>query len=212
MVLLTKLMREILFRAKRVDNEEWAYGYYSPDMLEKTHGDSVDWAFIKEQRHEEVTVVTHYVKKATVGQFTGLLDKNGRKIFEGDIVIQPGTKWFDHGYPDYMRGVIKWRYSQWQVTAHCVNPNKRGTADASNDELSCALNDNYFEDGEKTEWEIMGNVHDNPNLFKKDYLPISCYECGELMHKNYVVTWGNLVLCQNCYFKRMWELTIKDVI
>ena len=75
-------MREILFRAKRIDNEEWAYGYYSPDVLEKTDGDSVDWAFIKEQRHEEVTIVTHYVKKATVGQFTGLLDENGRKIFK----------------------------------------------------------------------------------------------------------------------------------
>lgn len=146
-------MHKILFRAKRVDNNEWVYGYYAPDMLEKTHGNGVDWAFIKEQRHEEVTVVTHYVKKVTVGQFTGLLDKNGREIYEGDIVVQPGSKWFDHGYPDHMRGVIKWLYSQWQVTA-----------DGSN----YALNDNYFEDGEKTEWEIMGNVHDNPNLFKKE--------------------------------------------
>jgi len=95
-----------------------------------------------------------------VMQFTGMLDANGVKIFEGDIVVIPDEYiWFDNGEPNY-RGVVEMIYSSWGVTAHCVNSEKRGISNG----INYMLNDDGVSDNCNSSWLVIGNIHQNPEL------------------------------------------------
>ena len=98
-------MREILFRGKRVDNGEWVYGSFIPDLMEIHYGDKDLDGFIKPFGKTKEERVMVEVERNTVGQYTGLKDKNGTRIFEGDIVTC-----------DYFCGVVNFYEGTWCVT------------------------------------------------------------------------------------------------
>ena len=130
-------MREILFRGKRVDNGEWVYG-----LLCRV-GDT--YANIVEKSTEVMcTVLTN-----TIGQSTGLTDKNGKKIFEGDIIHLEYSQVF-------FGGVYFGEYSaEVSYKEGCFITDGINNGDEIETPLSGFNND---------EVEIIGNIHDNPEL------------------------------------------------
>ena len=141
-------MREILFRGKRIDSGEWVYGNLNYGTIEiKSIKDSY---YISDFDVNPWDKKFYPVIPESVGQFTGLTDKNGKKIFEGDIIkIVP-----DYDYSD--------DYSISKVYSYngvfCVDYH-------GDDFYSTALGflDDYLFDGD---FEVIGNIHDNPELLE----------------------------------------------
>lgn len=137
-------MREILFRGKRIDNGEWVEGWYLPattvthyGCMPETIGVSI--TYMLEDGFFEDTVVF----PDTVGQYTGLTDKNGRKIFERDIV-QFRTRGGSLFKPLYVR----W----YEETASFI-------VTESNCVRSYPMDRTW-------EYEVLGNFYDNIDLLK----------------------------------------------
>lgn len=131
-------MREILFRGKDADGK-WHYGCLLTGQGEQSNGARI----ISRDKNIESWVA---VFKETVGQFTGLLDKNGAKIFEGDIV----DSWANFENGPYFREVI---YSGESEMCGLVFKPLTGFT-------LCKNNEKHF--------EVVDNIHDNPTLLKAE--------------------------------------------
>ena len=127
-------MRKILFRGKRKDNGEWVYGYYIRYGWTHQEKDYIVPLYASDLYAKEVI-------PSTVGQFTGLTDKNGKKIFDGDILNTTNSN------------CAIW-YVDYKNTAFCCNQ--------GNVNYSCVM-DEFMQ---FSEVEVIGNIHDIPELLK----------------------------------------------
>lgn len=134
-------MREILFRGKRLDNGEWVYGSFCMDALEQFNGLCGVDGFIRLYDKTKRKMQTHEVERETVGQYTGLNDKNGKKIFEGDIWNCKGCI-----------GLIIWCKEESRFEAVY--------------EIDGMRFENAVSDIRANTVEVIGNIHDNPELLK----------------------------------------------
>ena len=137
-------MREILFKAKRIDNGEWIEGYYVYDNVKNK-------AFICATRllYEWLPKVMWIeVDPNTICQFTGLCDKNGKRIWENDICDRKEK------YPE----VIKMTNGDWTLDYSYVLGRNYGNS-------YCNLG---FYANERKCVEVIGNIFDNPELLHKE--------------------------------------------
>ena len=138
-------MREILFRGK-TGHGKWVYGWFCGKTLNHTMDGTEECSQII---HSD-TLYWHVVEPETVGQFTGLTDKNGTKIFEGDIVAQT---WYDHDEPtdDSFGEVV---FCEYDCSFSVMDVEKDGIVPLGR----CHA---YH-----WEAEVIGNIHDNPELLE----------------------------------------------
>lgn len=143
-------MREILFRGKRTKDGVWLYGYYSTMFGLPL----IAWSIENKIEHT-ITYTSDFVDPETLGQYTGLTDRNGRKIFVGDIVR------LEHKIDAKDNGV-------YRVNIPTIIRLSRGEdsfdlqpeyADHGWEVCGCVL------DGVETA-EVIGNIHDNPDLLE----------------------------------------------
>lgn len=133
-------MREILFRGKCFNTEEWVEGYLGIEVPDEL----VIQQFSYDEYFKSNCIDQYSVKPETVGQYTGLTDKNGTKIFEGDIV-----RFIDIDFDGSERkavGVIAWN-------------RKAANFDIVKGTYRLDFHYPVFE-----EIEVIGNIYDNPEL------------------------------------------------
>lgn len=121
-------MREVLFRGKRKSDEQWIYGRLSYNGL----GDTMK--IIENNFFKEIQIMSD-----TIGQYTGLTDKNGTKIFEGDIFLfgfEPCVVRYD---------TENARFMLYKNGISMINGFNADTMKSK---------------------EVVGNIHDNPELLK----------------------------------------------
>lgn len=143
-------MREILFKAKRVDNGEWIEG--SLIDLDIDSG----YCYIVPPYRQASTLpigflITDGMKLVipeTICQFTGLCDKNGKRIWENDILMAH----LDESYPeDTTYEAVEWGVAGW--VAHEAN----------------SIDRQYLDEFDTEYFEVVGNIFDNPELLQEGH-------------------------------------------
>jgi len=138
-------VREYKFRGKRVDNGEWVYGNYFID--ERDIEDGFIWRDIPQIQQRYGDHFQYFdIDPSTVGQYTGLKDKNGREIYEGDIIRSNCGRSFEV-YWSKKDSAFYWKH-------FVIDKKKR-------------FNKNSVVAG-SYEVEVIGSIFDKDNILKED--------------------------------------------
>ena len=148
-------MREILFRGKTPEGE-WVEGLIGAVFTADENRKPILRDFIE---FDCLGWTSHtYVYDETVGQYTGLTDKNGKQIFEGDLLNGFQYPFLNDNAHNYFAEVV-WLENS---TAFGLYTHKHPLSAVRGLNEGC----DYMEDFDSSQWEIIGNIHDNPELLK----------------------------------------------
>lgn len=132
-------MREILFKAKRIDNGEWAVGQYVNTCYPGKDKETGHFIVVYPNEYHEIYTFT-------LCQFTGLCDKNGNKIWENDILMAH----LDESYPeDATYETVEWNVAGW--VGH-----ETGSIDRR-----------YLDEFDLKHYEVVGNIFENLELLQE---------------------------------------------
>jgi uncharacterized phage protein (TIGR01671 family) len=150
-------MREILFKGKSIKTGEWVEGYYGQfhnrPILDRPNTHQIFEPMEDAGRlGSMIGGIWHIVDPETVGQFIGLLDKNGKKIFEGDII-----HWYDHVSDCVHTALIGYDAPEFVYTA---------SYEYQSGWMGSSICDLFYAIGLEGYIEVIGNIHDNPELME----------------------------------------------
>lgn len=161
------MKREILFRGKSIQNGKWLYG--NIQIPEAPYDEYFMWDNGWQMQ----------VDPDTIGQYTGLIDKNGKKIFEGDILrvseyenilmreFNDETDCFDMFTLEEITGELRQSYTSpviWEEGTFCIST--KGDWLHHNDMFLAVLFGDMKRSSPIFIFEVIGNIHDNPELLK----------------------------------------------
>lgn len=141
-------MREILFKAKRKDNGEWVEGCYTECNGKTFIG--IDISIYSDIFEVFCTPVIRWfeVDPETLCEFTGRCDKNGKKIWEKDILMAH----LDESYPeDVTYETVEWGVAGW--VTHEAN----------------SVDRQYLDEFDMEHFEVVGNIFDNKELLQEEH-------------------------------------------
>lgn len=147
-------MREILFRGKKVTDGEWTYGYFvqPEDFLDDKKRNLIFEINSVAYPNNEI-VGSSEIRPETLGQYTGLTDINGVKIFEGDIVK------VDDDFDTFGKMAGEIREVWFKDGGFRLKPKYASSIDRGDRGY-------WMEDG--SDFEVIGNIYDNPELLGGD--------------------------------------------